>query len=217
MSISSIGTSSYSDVNGITSPLASQTSTPTVSNAASSTSVSKTDVGTPGVASNNSNLSSAIRLALAQMNAGGGLSSLLTSDSQQSTSDFMSNLFSSLPGLSSSGSTATNPISDLLGTSSSQAPTPVQLDQSSSTIKLQTSIQKLISQLDGGSSTSDLFGSGTTSNASSGFTNLQQSFNNLITASGGNPSQTSLQSFLKTVAANIQGSASIGSLFDASA
>jgi hypothetical protein len=91
------------------------------------------------------------------------------------------------------------------------------LDQSSSTIKLQTSIQNLITQLDGNSSTDALLGISSDSGSSSTLQNLQQSFNSLVTSSGGNPSQTSLQSFLKTVAANIQGSMSVGSLFDASA
>jgi hypothetical protein len=217
MSISSVGTNSYLDINGLTSPSASKASAVNVPDALAPTSTSQTESSTSGIAGNNSELSSAVRQALAQLNAGAGLSSLLTSDSQQPASDFMSNLINSLPGLSSSSSSSANSLSDLFGNSFDPAPAPITLDQSSSTIKLQTSIQNLITQLDGNSSINNLFGSDSDSNTSSGLQNLQQSFNTLLTASNGNPTQTTLQSFLKTVATNIESSASIGNLFDASA
>jgi hypothetical protein len=217
MSISSVGTNSYLDINGLTSPSTSKASTVNAPAASAPASASPTDTSASGIAGNNSELSSAVRQALAQLNAGAGLSGLLTPDSQQPASDFMSNLISSLPGLSSSGSSSSNSLSDLFGTSSDPAPAPITLDQSSSTIKLQTSIQNLISQLDGNGNTDNLLGLSSDSNTSSGLQNLQQSFNTLLTASNGNPSQTTLQSFLKTVAVNIESSVSIGNLFDVSA
>lgn len=215
MAISSVGVATSPNIYSLNSLSTSETS-----NVAGTTTPTSTDPkGTKtSAAGNNSNLSLAIRETLAKLNAGAGLSSLLTPDAQQTTSDFMSNLYSSLPGLSSSGSSPADPLSALLGNSSDQqSATPLQLDQSSPTIQLQMSIQKLIQQLDGNNNTGSLFGTSTAPNASSGLQNLQGSFNSLITASGGNPSQTSLQSFLKTVAANIQSSVSVGSLFDASA
>jgi hypothetical protein len=82
---------------------------------------------------------------------------------------------------------------------------------------LQKSIQSLINQLSDNSSIGSLFGGDSGSSESPALLNLQQSFNSLLTNSGGNPSQASLQSFLKTVAANIQGSTSLGSFLDVSA
>ncbi|MFI4940451.1 MAG: hypothetical protein ACHP7O_08960 [Burkholderiales bacterium] len=160
-------------------------------------------------------MSAAISQALAQLNGGAGLSSLLTPASQQSTSDFTSSLLAALQGSSSSSSSSTDSLSALLG-NTSQTPAPVSLDQSSSTFNLQSGIQNLITQLNGNSGISSLLGDNSNSNTSSGLANLQQSFNSLVTSSGGNPSQASLQSFLQTVAVNVQGSLSIGSLFSTS-
>ena len=213
MSISSVGTGLYQNINGLNSPAA----TSPVSNSDGSTGTSQTVANAAGIANNSSSLSMAISQALAQMNGGANFSSLSTPASQQSSSDFMSSLIASLQGSSSSNSSSPNALSDLLGYSSAQTTTPVQLDQSSATIQLQTTIQNLITQLDGNNGISSLFGGSPDSSTSSGLADLQQSFNGLVTASGGNPSQASLQSFLKTVAANIQGSMSIGSLFDTSA
>ena len=209
MSISSIGINAYQNANGLTYPVA------TVVNAGGSTGTSQ---AVANAATNNSSLSVAISQALMQMNNGAGLSSLLTPASTQSSSNFMNSLLASMQGSSSSNPSSTNSLPGLFGYSSGQAAKPVKLDQSSSTIKLQTSIQNLIAQLDGsGGGSSSLLGGSPDSNTPSGLENLQQSFNNLVTASGGNPSQASLQTFLKTVAINIQGTMSMGSLFDASA
>jgi hypothetical protein len=213
MSISSVGTNVYQNASGVTTPA----TTATVSNSNGSAATSQTSANATGSA-NNSTLALAVNQALAQLSGGANLSSLLTPASQQSSSDFISSLLASLQGSSSSNSSSTNPLADLFGTSSTQAPaTPVTLDPSSSTIKLQTSIQNLISQLDGSGGISSLLGGSTGTDASPGLAELQQSFNSLVTAAGGNPTQASLQSFLKTVAVSIQGSTSIGSLFDASA
>jgi hypothetical protein len=213
MSISSVGTSVYQNASGVATPAA----TGAVSNPNGSTAANQTSANATGSA-NNSTLALAVSQALAQLSGGANLSSLLTPASQQSSSDFMTSLLASLQGSSSSNSSSTNPLADLFGSASTQAAaTPVKLDQSSSTIKLQTSVQNLISQLDGTSGISSILGSGSGADASPGLADLQQSFNSLVTAAGGNPTQASLQSFLKTVAVSIQGSASIGSLFDASA
>ncbi|MDY7538100.1 hypothetical protein QN372_19190 [Undibacterium sp. RTI2.1] len=236
MSISSVGTNSYQGVSSLTSTLANAgTTLSTVNNAdvntinstaAASGNTSQT-AATSANGFNSSSLAAALQLSLSQFNAGSSISALFGSSdsSQQSSSDFLSNLLGSLPGLSSSTTSSSSSLTDLLngsngsGSSASQTPAVVQLDSTSATFKLQTSIQNLITQLDNGSSASssgDLFGA-SGSGSSSSLQSLQQSFNDLITSSGGNPSQTSLQSFLKVVAANVQGSASIGSLFDASA
>ena len=94
MSISSVGTSLYQDVNRLISP----TSTSTVSNADGSIGTSQAVSNTTGSVGNSSSLSQAISQALAQMNGGTDISSLLTPASQQSTSDFMSSLIASLQG-----------------------------------------------------------------------------------------------------------------------
>src|SRR6185312_1205486 len=203
MAISLIGGFGYSDSNSLLSTSIS----PTGSNSGVSDAIvadaSNGMTSMSGIAGNNSSLSSAVLQALSQINGGGDISSLFSSDSQDSTSDFMTNLFSSLPGFSSGGTSLTDPLSSLFGNSSNQSVAPVALDQSSTTIKLQTSIQNLITQLDGNSDTEALLGISPDSDSSSSLQNLQQSFNSLITSSGGNPSQTSLQSFLKIAAANI--------------
>jgi hypothetical protein len=203
MSISPFGTNSYpvstTPTSTRTAPGAAGVTTDNTVATANSGTATQAANGTSG---NNSNLSSALQQALLQINAGKDLSALLNPDSQQSASNFMGNLMSSLPGLSSD--------------TSSQQVQPATLDQSSASIKLQTSLQKLITQLDG-SSTGNSAGTTTTAQASSGLPTLQQSFNSMLTATGGNPDQTSLQSFLKVVAANIQGSVSIGNLFNTSA
>ena len=197
MIISSAGINNYQNVGAINSSVVAGT-TATAGSATSASSVSNTSTNTNSSGVNASNLSLAVKQALAQINSGKDLTAYLSPDSSQtSTSDFTSNLFSSLPGLSTASSSTTTV----------QGNTPVQLDQSSSSFKLQDSIQKLITQLDKTSS-----GDGTSDTAS-----LQKSFNNLISNSGGNPAQQDLQSFLKLVAANVQGSSSIGSLFSASA
>jgi len=205
MSVTSVVASVYQNVNGINSTSAK----PIVSTAGDSTATSQT----VAKANANSSLSAAIVQSLSQMN--GGAPSLLTS--QQSSSDLTSSLLAAIQGTSSSNTSSTNSLTNLFGYSSGQTTTPVKLDQSSSTINLQASIQSLISQLDGSSGTSSLLGGDSVANTPAGLGDLQQSFNNLVTASGGNPTQASLQSFLKTVAVNLQGSMSIGSLFDTSA
>ncbi|MBC3869565.1 hypothetical protein [Undibacterium oligocarboniphilum] len=203
MSISTIGSGSYQTVNNLL---------PTV-NAASTDTVSSTGTTATAVSGSNasSSLSAAIAQSLAQFNSGLDVSSLLSATGQQSSSDFLSSLYSALPGLSDSSQTS-NPLSSLLN--GGNAPAPVQLDQNSATIKLQTSIQQLISNLNGGSS---LTGGLSSNSTGTDIGNLQQSFNSLIQSSGGNPDQASLQSFLKLVAANIQGSSAVGSLFSTSA
>jgi hypothetical protein len=214
MAISSIGIGSSAIDTGIgTAP--SVTDPSGSGNVASTATASSPDAGTSGV--NNSALSQAIRQALAQVNAGGDLSGLLTATGQQSTSDFMSSLFNALQ-TSPADASQSNLFSGLSGYASSQTATaPVELNQSSPTIGLQKSIQNLINQLDNNSNVGSLFGGDSGSGGSPALLNLQQSFNSLLTDSGGNPSQASLQSFLKTVAANIQGSASLGSFLDVSA
>ncbi|HEX7650684.1 MAG TPA: hypothetical protein VF450_25020 [Noviherbaspirillum sp.] len=214
MAISSIGIGSSAIDTGIaTSP--SVTATSDSGDIASTATASSPDAGTGGV--NNSALSQAIRQALAQVNAGGDLSGLLTATGQQSTSDFMSSLFNALQ-TSPADASQSNPFSGLPGYGPSQAATaPVALNQSSPTIGLQKSIQSLINQLGDNSNIGSLFGGDSGSGGSPALLNLQQSFNSLLTNSGGNPSQASLQSFLKTVAANIQGSTSLGSFLDVSA
>jgi len=220
MALSTVGTSSYSDINNLnnrqTSSSVTRAATTGSTAAAGNTATTGTGATTPGA--NNSSLSSAVNQALAQLNAGGDLSTLLSPQSQQSSSDFLSSLISSLPGLESSNTSSSDPLASLFG-SSGQTVVPVTLDQSSSTIKLQQSIQNLIGQLDGADSSGNLLGiaGGSGSGAGSSLQDLQQSFNDLITSSSGNPSDASLQSFLKLVAANVQASTSIGNLFDANA
>lgn len=142
---------------------------------------------------NNSELSLALRQVLSQINSSKDISAFFGSDDgQQAESDFTSNLLGNLPGLSSAG-----------GNGNKQA--GVTLDQASGSYKLQSSIQKLITQLDSNKS------------EDSGLGNLQEAFNALVKKSGGDPSAENLQSFLKLVAVNIQGSTSIGSLFSTSA
>lgn len=214
MAISSIGIGSSTIDTGIgTSP--SVTTTSDSGNIASAATASSLDAGAGGV--NNSALSQAVRQALAQVNAGGDLSGLLTTTGQQSTSDFMSSLFNALQN-SPADASQSDLLSGLPGYASPQTATaPAVLNQASPTIGLQKNIQSLINQLNGNSSVSSLFGGDSGSDGSSSLLNLQQSFNSLLTNSGGNPSQASLQSFLKTVAANIQSSTSLGSFLDVSA
>ena len=189
MIVSSTGVNNYQNVGAITTSAAGNTA-PVSTSSSGNVSSASTNVNASGI--NDSNLSVAVKQALAQINSGKDLTAYLSTDSSQtSAADFTSNLFSSLPGLSSSSNGV-----------------PVQLDQSSSSFKLQDSIQKLITQLDKASGTEG---------TSSGAISLQKSFNSLISQSGGNPAQQDLQSFLKLVAANVQGSSSIGSLFSASA
>jgi hypothetical protein len=212
MAISSIGSNIYSTANGVASPITPDSASDIADPASSA------DASTVNVAgsTNSSALSSAINQALAQMSGGADLFSLLGDDAQQAGSDFTSSLLASLTPYSQTSSSS-DALNGLLGyTNGSAAAAPVSLDQSSPTYQLQSSIQQLIDQLDGNNSTSTLLGIDST-DASSGLGNLQQTFNSLITASGGNPSQASLQSFLKEVAANIQASTSIGTLFDTSA
>lgn len=142
---------------------------------------------------NNSELNAAVRQVLSQINSAKDISAFFSSEGgQQAGSDFTSNLLSTLPGLSSENASG----SKVAG---------IELDQSSGSYKLQNSIQKLITQLDNNKS------------EDSGLGNLQESFNALVKKSGGDPSAENLQSFLKLVAVNIQGSTSIGSLFNTSA
>lgn len=209
MATSSVGTSAWLNSNFVTSPRSSQTASALVPSMAGANQTPAPATG----AFNNSSLSAAIQQALAQARAGADLVSLLTPDTQQAASDFMGSLLAAMPMSEGLGGPSPNALPALSAYTSAQAAAPVALNQSSPTIKLQTAIQKLISQLDGNSKTGELFGA----EAAPGLGNLQQSFNRLITSSGGNPSEASLQSFLKTVASHIQNSMSIGSLLDASA
>lgn len=142
---------------------------------------------------NQSELNTALRQVLSQINSAKDISAFFsTDDGQQAGSDFTSSLLSNLPGLNSNNANA----SKVAG---------IELDPASGSYKLQNSIQKLITQLDNGQSDE------------SGLGKLQETFNTLIKKSGGDPSSENLQSFLKLVAVNIQGSTSIGSLFSTSA
>jgi hypothetical protein len=142
---------------------------------------------------NNSELNAALRQVLSQINSSKDISAFFSSEKgQQAGADFTSSLLSNLPGLDGTNGSG-NKVSG------------IELDQSSSSYKLQNSIQKLITQLDNNTS------------EDSGLGNLQESFNALVKKSGGDPSAENLQSFLKLVAVNIQGSTSIGSLFSTSA
>lgn len=212
MSTSSIGIATWLNSNLTTSSQSSQKTTSILSDMGSTTSANQT-MASATDAVNNSSLSAAIQQALAQVNAGADLTSLLPQDSQQASSDFMGNLLAALPMPASLSSSSANSLPALSAYTSAQAGASVALNQSSPTIKLQTAIQKLISQLDSNSNSDELPGT----EAAPGLGNLKQSFNQLITSSGGNPSEASLQSFLKTVALNVQHSVSIGSLLDASA
>lgn len=149
-----------------------------------------------GVANSN-NINSAIQQALVQLNAGRDISAFFNSDEGQNASaGFGNSLLSQLPGLANDAN------SDV-----KSAATPIKLDPNSSSIQLQSSIQKLITQLDSGNSAS----------AAAGLGSLQEAFNTLVSKSGGEPSSQNLQSFLKLVAVNVQGSTSLGSIFSTSA
>lgn len=146
---------------------------------------------------NTNSISSAIQQALVQLNAGRDISAFFNSDEgKEASSSFGNNLLSNLPGLSNNSNGELQAIS-----------TPIKLDPNSSSIQLQSSIQKLITQLDNGNSTT----------AAAGLGSLQDAFNSLVSKSGGEPSTQNLQSFLKLVAINVQGSTSIGSIFSTSA
>lgn len=150
--------------------------------------------------SSGNSLSSAVQQALVQLNAGKDISAFFNDDNgNQSSSNFSNNLLANLPGISgdTNGYTAKNQATS----------TPIKLDPNSSSIQLQSAIQKLITQLDNGNSSSEAAGLGS----------LQTAFNSLVSKSGGDPSAQNLQSFLKLVAVNIQGSTSIGSIFSTSA
>lgn len=215
MAISSIGIGSSAIDTGIGTSSSVNAASDSSNIALAAAANALNTLGTGSV--NNSALSQAIRQALAQVNGGGDLSGLLTASGQQSTSDFMSSLFSALQ-TSPADASQSDILSALPGYASAQAAVaPVTLNQSSPTFALQKSIQSLINQLDGNSSIGSLLGGDSGSEGSSSLVNLQQSFNSLLTASGGNPSQASLQSFLKMVATNIQGSTSLGSFLDVSA
>ncbi|MFC0348248.1 hypothetical protein [Undibacterium danionis] len=185
MAIISLNSSNYQAIRDLNSAYA------TTSSSASKTSSDKEL--DPVQSGNNSELNAVVRQVLSQINSSKDISSFFsTEEGQQAGADFTSSLFSTLPGLSSDNANA-NKV------------TGIELDPSSSSYKLQNSIQKLITQLDNGKS--DV----------SGLDKLQETFNALIKKSGGDPSSENLQSFLKLVAVNIQGSTSIGSLFSASA
>src|SRR5450830_627675 len=233
-SYQTVGSLGASTTNVIATPVA----TPDVSAAAAAAGVSSTSssMSTGLTSSNTSALNTAITQALSQINPNLDLTKLLSASGQQSSSNFASSLLSSLTGLNASGATTSNlfsmlndssggatstassgnNINQLLATalgkssSSSAAPAPVQLNKSSATFNLQSSIQQLITTL------GSMFGysSGSVDSSTSA---LQSSFNSLVTSSGGNPTQANLQSFLKLVAANVAGSTSIGSLFSTNA
>lgn len=191
MAISSINNNTYPGASAILSSYI---------NGATSSASDTVNREEPGKAlgDNNSELALAVRQTLTQINSAKDISVFLSSkDSQESGTDFTSNLFSTLPGL---GNTANS-------TDANTTVKPIVLDQSSSSYKLQESIQKLITQLDSSGSAGENAGLG----------KLQDSFNTLIKNSGGDPSAANLQSFLKLVAVNVQGSTSIGSLFNTSA
>ncbi|MFZ6862559.1 hypothetical protein ACO0K7_07990 [Undibacterium sp. Ji67W] len=222
MSISSLGAVNYQTVGtlGASSNAGSATGgAVSASDSASSTST------TSATSANGSALSAAIAQALSQINPNLDLTSLLSSSGQQSSSNFASTLLNSLPGLAEQNANSANNvggtnIAQLLSLSSGQtsnSPAPVQLNKSSPTFNLQSSIQQLITNLgSGANSIGSMFGDSSnasdTSNAA-----LQSSFNSLVSGSGGNPTQANLQSFLKLVAANVESSVSIGSLFSTSA
>lgn len=176
------------------------TKTPSVANSkaldslygVNTTSASTTAI-TSGANGSGNNLSSAVQQALVQLNAGKDISAFFNSDdAAESSNSFSNNLLANLPGINSNQQAAT---------------APVKLDPNSSSIQLQSAIQKLITQLDNGNSSSEAAGLGS----------LQTAFNSLVSKSGGDPSAQNLQSFLKLVAVNIQGSTSIGSIFSTSA
>jgi len=223
MSISALNAQlTYQTVGGLSIPSSTLSSASTAAAVASVTNPDLSAALASAGNGNNSSLATAITQALAQSNSNLDLTSLLSPQGQQSSSDFLSSLYAALPG-NNSASTNDNSLADLLNPSGSQV-SPVQLNASSPTINLQTNIQQLITNLGAAGSSSDLVGSlfgddssGSDSSTSSAAANLQSSFNQLVTNSGGNPSQSDLQSFLKLVAANIQNSSSIGSLFDTSA
>jgi hypothetical protein len=161
--------------------------------------------------SNVSDLAAAVKQALAQINSIKDISAYFNAgDSQQAASDFTSNLLSNLPGFSSSADlnpAQSNTNNQIPASTSTQNSTQINLDPNSSSYKLQASIQKFISALD----TPD------SANQAAGLGSLNSAFNTLIEKTGGEPSAQSLQSFLKLVAVNVQGSTSIGSLFSTSA
>jgi hypothetical protein len=163
-------------------------------NSGTSKTSSSDEVGnTSNASNNNSELNAAVRQVLSQINSAKDISAFFSSESgQQAGSDFTSSLLSTLPGLDSANGNG----SKVAG---------IELDQTSGSYKLQNSIQKLITQLDSNKS------------EDSGLGNLQETFNALVSKRGGDPSAENLQSFLKLVAVNIQGSTSIGSLFSTSA
>ncbi len=159
---------------------------------------SKPAATTNEVNNSGNSLSSAVQQALVQLNAGKDISAFFNDeDGAQSSNSFSNNLLANLPEISGNGNSSDYP----------SPSTPIKLDPNSSTIQLQSSIQKLITQLDNGNSSSEAAGLGS----------LQSAFNSLVSKSGGDPSAQNLQSFLKLVAVNIQGSTSIGSIFSTSA
>lgn len=163
---------------------------------------SSTPSTTTNVANNSSgnSLSTAVQQALVQLNAGKDISAFFNDeDGAQSSNSFSNNLLANLPGIS--GNTSAN------SANNQTTNTPIKLDPNSSSIQLQSAIQKLITQLDNGNSSSEAAGLGS----------LQTAFNSLVSKSGGDPSAQNLQSFLKLVAVNVQGSTSIGSIFSTSA
>ena len=232
MSVSGLSNNvlNYQTIGGLTfptNPLGTSVSANAVAAVGNSQGSAASNSSTAGTNnSNNSSLSAAITQSLLQVNPNLDLTSLLSSTGQQASSDFLSNLYNVLPQLSGSGSSssdaATQQLQSLL-TSSAPQVAPAQLNASSATYSLQNGIQQLISNLNntdsGENSIDSLFGDSSSSDDSGAFSasSLQSAFNQLISSSGGNPSQTSLQSFLQLVAVNIQGSTSIGSLFDTSA
>lgn len=163
---------------------------------------SSTSSTTTNVVNNSSgnSLSTAVQQALVQLNAGKDISAFFNDeDGAQSSNSFSNNLLANLPGIS--GNTSAN------SANNQTTNTPIKLDPNSSSIQLQSAIQKLITQLDNGNSSSEAAGLGS----------LQTAFNALVSKSGGDPSAQNLQSFLKLVAVNVQGSTSIGSIFSTSA
>jgi len=186
MAITSLSSSNFQTIKDLSNANATNSST-------AKTSSEDEVVSAKSTSNNNSELNAALRQVLSQINSAKDISAFFSSEKgQQAESDFASSLLSNLPGLDATNGTG------------NKVP-GIALDQSSSSYKLQNSIQKLITQLDNNTS------------EDSGLGNLQDSFNALVKKSGGDPSAENLQSFLKLVAVNIQGSTSIGSLFSTSA
>lgn len=202
MAISGVGSDSLSSLLGNLAPVVKSTQTSsTASTVNSPASSASTPASNTGTLQDKSVMAAALMQSLQQFSAGSSISSLFsdTEDSQSSGNQFLSQLYAAMPEVQGMPSGKTG--------GANVYAKPAQLNTGSPTYPLQQGIQKLISQLEQGSG----------DQANPLLSNLQSSFNTLIKASGGNPQQGDLQSFLKLVATQVQGSLSVGSLFSASA